>query len=423
MSVDLQIALLALGAAAVFMVYMVTKWQRRRSGKDSALRNQTAQQPQNVAGGSARDELFARTRPPQPQHPPEPEETYADDSEYGEAPLLQPLGGTEPPASAPAPQPETETATTAPAQPTPNPEAAPDTHDPVGGFRSRQIPGFGRLSQIDYWIKIVGERDVGRESVLALYRDGAAEFGDGCAIHGIRTDQRVWRNVEEEAEESRFADLVMSIQLADCNGAISALELEKFSALALRLAEGTGRELAPMTNTENALAQAKLIAEFAQHFNYTFAVKIIPQDNRPFQGTAIERYALQNGLRKHQNKYFSHIQNLGKREITLYSLADLSHPNAGFDFDFIASFSTYELTFFTRPLLTKSSVQAVDKMLETAKIFAERIKGKILFPNDAPFVESEVLAIQKSIQEMAEVMESFGIAAGSEEICRLFPRA
>ena len=48
------------------------------------------------------------------------------------------------------------------------------------------VDGFDKVSQIDYWVKITGDRDVGRESVLAQYREAASAIDKQTRIYGAR---------------------------------------------------------------------------------------------------------------------------------------------------------------------------------------------------------------------------------------------
>ncbi len=288
------------------------------------------------------------------------------------------------------------------------------------GFRDYSVDGFERLSQIDYWVKITGERDVGRETVLAIYRDGAMDFSKTHRIHGLKMPEKAWRNLEDEAEDSRFADLVLTIQLADCNGAISEREMTRFSALVSRLSEGTGREFLFMTTIENAFAQAAAIAEFAAHFDSLFVVNIRPpQGVDGFDGAAIERCAPQTGLDRDDDGYYTRFKSVGKEKVTLYSLADMSESGR-FDFDNMNAFSARGLTFFTRPAVHRSPGAVFAEMVDTAKAFASRIGGVASSPDHDDLSQDDVDRIRRSIEQVAAQMEELGISPGSDEAARIF---
>jgi len=316
------------------------------------------------------------------------------------------------------------TAPAAPARAPRQPGGLPPFGAQPGRFRRRAVQGFKRLSQIDFWAKVTGTRDVGRETVLAIYHDGAAGLAKPHAIHGLKVPEKVWCNLEDEAEDSRFADLAVTVQLADSSGAISDTEMTRFSNLVSKLSEGTGREFQFMTTTENAFAQAAAIAEFAEHFDSVFVVNISPnfgqqQGAGRFQGAAIDRYAPGMGLERDGNQYYSRFKQVGKDRVRLYSLANRSETGR-FDFHDMQSFSSHGLVFFTKPAVNHSPGAVFAEMVYTAKAFAARIQGVVDSPNHGDLSQEEVESIRRSIEQVAAEMERAGIAAGSEEAVRLF---
>lgn len=401
MTPNLQIVLAIIGVFIVAVIYLLSRWQNRKrfrwnrpAGSVDRAARRDAPVLDDLAAGFAQNEiplLHIPTPADAEEAPLDESEAVAERADVRDADAA----ADDPPADAPAP---------------------PARHD---------IDGFSRLSQIDYWVKITGERDVGRESVLAIYRAGAAEFTRTHSIHGIKMPERAWRDLEQEAEDSRFGDLVATIQLADRTGAISNLEMSRFSALVSRLSEGTGRQFTFMTTVENAFAQAAAIAKFADKFDCVFTVTVRPQSRdrdqgtEPFQGAAIDRCALQMGLERDGDRYYSRFKTVGKSRVSLYSLADMSETGR-FDFDDMKSFSTHDLIFFTRPAVNRSPGAVFAEMVDTAKSFAARNKGVVSLPGHDDFTQEGIEETRKSIEQLAEEMAQLGIPAGSDEAARIF---
>jgi len=300
--------------------------------------------------------------------------------------------------------------------------------DPPSQFRHRPVDGFDRLSQIDFWAKITGARDVGRETVLALYHDGAAGLHRTHSIHGLKMPEKVWRNLEDEAEDSRFADLVVTLQLADRRGPVDAAEMTRFSNLVSKLSEGTGREFQFMTTTENALAQAAAVAAFAAHFDSVFVVNISPNPGAVeaggarFHGDAIDRLAPRMGLERDHNRHYARFKQVGKERVRLYALADRSDTGR-FDFRDMQSFTSRGLVFFTKPAVNRSPGAVFAEMVDTAKAFAARMHGVVDSPNDGgrgDLSQDEVESIRRAIEQLAADMTRAGIAPGGDEAARLF---
>ncbi len=423
MTLNLQIVLAIIGVVVVLMIYLVSKWQHRMRRRflwlthaQSRPKNRSQNQDSNNsapaspvyagkrldgdsdgnADGDGRGDVMDDS-----------EDVAQIDSDAGAFPDTSPDISAKPNQPTDAREPVFTNASDAVADSGPT------------GLNSHSIEGFEQLSQIDYWVKITGERDVGRESVLAIYHAVAADFSKTRGLYGFKMPQRTWCSVEDEAEDSRFTDLVMTIQLADCNGAISEREMARFSALVARLSEGTGREFVFMAPVENALAQAEAIAEFTRHYQSIFIVNIRPQEGVRFQGAIIDRYARQMGMEADGNHYYARFKTVGKDKVTLYSLADMSDTGQ-FDFDNMKTFSTDGLTFFTRPAVNRSPGAVFAEMVDTAKAFASRIKGVASTPNHDDLAQHEVDAIRQSIEKAAATMQQQGIAAGSDEAARIF---
>ena len=459
MTLNLQTVLAILGVLVVVMIYLISRWQNRMRRPSPSPKSARAESNPDTTNPTLNDfdtppDEIPVLDPPvysaQPFAAHDHADAVADDSDQDDA---TDFGQSENEEAIPEAQPNDDDIAADPdqaksehdneedpAEPqptddptiTPHPSPPEDPRTPVftpppapanepdpTAYQPRPVPGFERLSQIDYWVKITGDRDVGRETVLALYRAAAADLTKPHGLHGFKTPDQTWCNVETEAEDSRFTDLVLTIQLADRNGAISEREMTRFSALVSRLSEGTGREFVFMAPVENAFAQADAIAGFTRHFDAVFVVNIRSRGAERFHGPAIARCAPQMGLEQDDNHYYSRFKSIGKTRVALYSLADLS-DSGRFDFDNLKSFSTRGLTFFTRPAVNRSPGAVFTEMVDTARAFASRIKGEVNSPNHGDLSQEEVEATRKSIEQVAAEMERFGIAAGSDEAARIF---
>jgi FtsZ-interacting cell division protein ZipA len=286
-------------------------------------------------------------------------------------------------------------------------------------FTYPKIQGFEKISQIDYWVKIHGDRDVGRESVLAQFNESKASLSKISRIHGIKIPQKNWCDLEEESEDARFGDLIVTIQLADQKGSVNADELNKFSRLVENLSEGTGRSYTFMAPIESALQQAQAISDFVRYYDSIFVINIKPEQSEYFEGGLINRCATQLGLDKCDKQYYVRNKIMGKRKICLYSLANMSESGK-FDFDNIKNLKTRGVTFFTKPAANRSPGAVFSEMVDTAKAFAGRIKGQAIAPNHEDLSQEVVDQIRQSIEKVAEDMEEHGMTPGSDEAMRIF---
>jgi len=297
-------------------------------------------------------------------------------------------------------------------------------HEPQLNTNQQDLPlspaeGFEKLSQIDYYVKLSGERDVSRESVLAIYREAAAGLAKNHSIYGLLLPEKVWRDLENEPEESRFGDLIITMQLVDQNGPVSEQDMTRFSSLVMKLSESTGRGFSFMAPIENAQQQAQVIDQFRQQFDSIFVVNIRPVEDEVFEGAVIARCAGQIGLTEDDNNFYARYKPVGKQKVCLYSLANMSDTGE-FDLENMRAMRTRGVTFFTRPAVNRSPGAVFSEMVDAAKAFASRIKGEVIAPGYDDLSMEDVEAIRRSIEKVAREMESYGINPGSEEATRLF---
>ena len=286
-------------------------------------------------------------------------------------------------------------------------------------FQYPKIEGFVRVSQIDYWIKLIGKRDVGRESVLAQYREEASLITKRHQIFGQKIPQRDWCVLEQESEGGRFGDLIITLQLADKKGAVNQEDLDRFINLAEKLAKGVGYEFTLMAPVESALKQGKAIADFIRYYESVSVIHVKPVVSKYFDGLTINRCAAQLGFERSPEGFFVRNQLVNKKKINLYYMANLSKTGE-FDFDNMKEMQIRGVTFFTKPVLNRSPGVVFAEMSDTAKACAARIKGNATVPNQHTLSQRYVDHNRASIEKIAKEMEDLGIASGSEEALRLF---
>ncbi len=289
----------------------------------------------------------------------------------------------------------------------------------ISEFGYRAPEGFEKISQIDYWVKISGERDVGRESVLGIYRDSISSVTKKSNIYGLRLPDKVWCDLELESEEARFGDLVVTVQLADRFGPISESEMTRFSVLVSNLSEKTGRGFSFMAPIESAMEQANAIDSFVRYFDSVFIVNIKPKESAVFNGSVIKRCATQIGLEKSRQNYYVRNKPVGRRNVCLYSLANMSDTGE-FNFDEIDQQTIHGVTFFIKPPQIQSPGPVFAEMVDTAKAFASRVKGEVTTPGREDLSTEVVDVIRASIEDIAFQMGQAGIQPGSDEAIKIF---
>ncbi len=297
-----------------------------------------------------------------------------------------------------------------------NPAAAAPTR---AAFAVGEVAGFDKLSQLDYWVKLPGERDVSRDSVLAVYRQGVAGLSKHHTIYGLRMPGKTWCDLETESEDARFIDLVITIQLADRHGPVSAAEMTQFTDLVARLSASTGRGFAFMAPVASAMQQAARLAEFMRHYDSVSVINVKPLEMDYFPGALIDQCACQLGLER-EDKHYARFKRVGKSQVCLYSLANMS-DSGHFDFHNLELEYARGVTFYTHPAVSRSPGAVFSEMVHTAQAFSARVQGQpIASGGDSPITQLEIEHTRAKIEHVAAEMSRLGIAPGSEPAVRLF---
>ncbi len=302
----------------------------------------------------------------------------------------------------------------------PEPEQiAPNAVGSASAYYYLDIDGFERVSQIDYWVRLHGENDIGREAILAQFHKARSTLTKHNRLLGLKLPEKNWCDLEQESEDARFDDIIITLQLADQKGPVSEAELVQFSNLVANLARGTNRSFAFMAPLKSALQQANTIADFIRYYESVFAINVKPQQADYLDGGSINLYATQLGLERSEKNYFVHNTTIGNNRVCLYSLANMS-DSGKFDFDGLSDLTTRGVIFFTKPAINQSPGAVFSEMVDTAKAFAGRIDGEAVTSNHETLSQADVDQIRSSIEQVARNMKELGIAPGSDEAIRIF---
>lgn len=326
-----------------------------------------------------------------------------DASQAAEVTELQPAPEPEP---MPDPKPE----------PEPDPEPEPESAKADGSPE----PGFSRLSQVDYWVKISGQREISRDAALAIYRDGEVDLRAPHRMYGFRMPEKEWRDMEYETEEGRYADLVLTMQLLQGGRAATESDLTHFTSLVYRIAESTGRDFHFMGSMEEALQQTRALSDFFKRYDTTMVLHIQPlTDDAPFEGALLDKSARELGLEPDgDSSHYHRLKRMGRSQVRLYTLANLSDTGE-FDFFRLNLFSTRGVLFYMKPALNPSPGAVFGEMADTARAFASRIGGEVVVRGGDEFTQDVADKMRRRIEKVAAGMEQEGIAPGSEEAIRL----
>jgi FtsZ-interacting cell division protein ZipA len=355
---DLQISLLAVGAAVVLCVYLFNLWQERK------LRQRTEQ-------------AFAH------EHP----DVLLEDAGTPVVKRVEPTITAEAPAEAIAP--------VIPATPVPATAAAPLAIDPV----------------IDYVAEVNLVSPVAGSGLRDELRALLAESGKSVLAEGYDAASGDW---VDAVGTLQFARLRFGLQISNRSGAISQAQLMDFLDAVTkwaRVREGQVKSL----DLEAAHAMAVQLDRFCADVDIAIGVNVVSADGRPFTGTRIRSLAELNALRLEPDGVFYARSEAGD---ILYTLDN--HEPMPFVPEQMRALHTRGVTFLLDVPRVAGALPAFDAMLTAARAFAAELGGTLVDDNRAQLSDPAIAAIRKQLEGILAKMEAGRIAAGSARALRLF---
>lgn len=200
----------------------------------------------------------------------------------------------------------------------------------------------------------------------------------------------------------QYRHLRVGIQLADRAGPLSAGMLEQFR----RTMERVGDELtalAEMPAARDALAQAIKLDRICAEVDIQMNVNIVAR-HPPFDLDAVRAAALAIGFSLGPDGLLAYSDAGGQRLFVLQSAAG---PNGPLSF------------VFDLPAVTNGEV-AFDRMMRIAKEFADAVDALLVDDQKRPVTDRFIAPVRGQIRELQARMAVQGIPAGSEIALRLF---
>jgi hypothetical protein len=285
---------------------------------------------------------------------------------------------------------------------------------PVSEAASTVRPSVGRP------LSVVGEPSIALLSpevdFIAAFELAEAASGDALLAVARNAGQNVkkriaWVAADESAgaprwemlrSDGQYRHLRVGIQLADRGGPLSAGMLEQFR----RTMERVGDELtalAEMPASREALTQAIKLDRICAEVDIQLSVNIVPR-HPPFSLDAVRDAALAVGFSIGSDGLLAYSDASGQR---LFVLQSAGGPNKPLSF------------VFDLPAVSNGEI-AFDRMMRVAKEFADAIDGLLVDDQKRPVTDRFIAPVRGQIRELQARMAVQGIPAGSEIALRLF---
>jgi len=386
---DLQIGLLVVGAAVVVAVLVFNWIQERRFRKqaDAAFQVPVADAlMQDEAAHAAHDRIEPALREP-----------VSDDSE-GPGVETSPVhhdGGT-----------AASNASVAPVDATPAPSAA---RQPASSPAAAPAAPYDEL--IEYRARLGSDGVVA--SVFADAFNQTRTLGKAVRWLGLPTGATAWEDIQPW-RDARYQQVVVTMQLADRNGAVQEEQLAALCDVLQTAAQTHGLRLA-CDDMVDALERAQAIDRFCVDVDVLIGLNVVARGEGAVNLTRIVREAESSGMVLGGDGVF---QLLDSRGEPLYALCN--HDAEPFAVEAVEGQTSQGVTLQFDVPRVPDGLKVFDGMVAFGRKLANETGGILVDDNLRPLTDTGIEKIRTQLMHIYERMEARGVPSGSRRSLRLF---
>ena len=380
---DLQVALIAAGAAAVAGVWGYNKWQEARQRKlaERIFRGEQADtllKPDDAVAGEPAPEMSVDETPLEPYVAERREPVLPDDSVL-------------------------------PVEP-----AVPITIEPAADITVELPPLPAQLADpiADCIVRIDFAAPVAAAELWAAQSPWAANIGKPLSWLGFDQAMGDWKKLGAE-DGGHYRVVQAALQLANREGAVTEVELAAFLdgvwALADQCSGVTG-----IPDRADVLATAQNLDEFCAGVDLQLGVKIVGA-NEPLSGLRLKELAVKAGLRLLADGTFHALDADG---MTRFTVANIG--TEGFAEATLASLETHGLTLVMDVPRVPDGTAAFDALIALARAFSEALGGVLVDSQGSLLSDDMIVSIRNRVAQIQTMMARHQIVAGSVRALRLF---
>jgi FtsZ-interacting cell division protein ZipA len=227
------------------------------------------------------------------------------------------------------------------------------------------------------------------------------------------TDSWQWHRLSSD-DTGRYALVCASLQLADRRGSVSDTELSVFLDGIRQLAQQFAG-VADVPAHEAVLMHAKALDDFCAGVDVQLGVNVVAVDGNAFSGAKLNELALAAGLSLHEDGFFHACNDTG---LTLFTLGN--HGAESFNAASMDSLATNGVTLSLDVPKVVDGASAFDRLLVVAQQLTEGLGGLLVDGQGNPLSGEMIESIRAKVAELQGKMTLRQITAGSPRALRLF---
>ena len=397
---DLQIGLLAVGAAIVVAVLLFNWNQERRFRKqaDAAFHTPVA------------DALMRPAAEPRETH--NRVEPALREPVFGADVVNDVVNIQEPHLHVDAGSPRVEAPVSpsdSPSRPIP-PSPAPSTQTPPSRPAMAATPApYDEL--IEYRVRL--DSDGVAANVFADAVSYARNLGKAVRWVGLPVGASEWEEIQPW-RDVRYQQVVVTMQLADRNGAVLEEQIKALCDMLQAMAQSNGLRIA-CDDTADALGRAQAIDRFCVDVDVLIGLNVVAHGEGAVNLTRIVREAESSGMVLGADGVF---QLLDSRSEPLYALCN--HDAEPFSAEVIEGQTSQGVTLQFDVPRVPDGIKVFDGMVAFGRKLANEVGGILVDDNLRPLTDTGIEKIRTQLMHLYERMEARGVPSGSRRALRLF---
>jgi FtsZ-interacting cell division protein ZipA len=397
---DLQIGLLVIGAVIVAAVLLFNWVQERRFRKQADAAFQAPLGDALMQPGAVPREMHKRVEPALRE--PAFDAGGLNDVAEANEPYLQ-IDSTLPPAEAlPDAAPDQRAASSIATPPPPTqPRASMQVAAPAAPYDEL----------IEYRIRI-GSDGV-RANVFADAFSHARTLGKAVRWMGLPVGATEWEEIQPWRDVD-YQQVVVTMQLADRNGAVQEDQLSALCALLQNTAQTHGLRIA-CGDVAEAIERAQAIDRFCVDVDVLIGLNVVARGEGAVNLTRIVHQAESSGMALGVDGVF---QLLDSRGEPLYALCN--HDAEPFSATVIEGQTSQGVTLQFDVPRVPDGIKVFDGMVAFGRKLASEVGGILVDDNLRPLTDSGIEKIRTQLTQIYERMEARGVPSGSRRALRLF---
>ncbi|MFO7543683.1 MAG: cell division protein ZipA C-terminal FtsZ-binding domain-containing protein [Thiobacillus sp.] len=406
---DLQISLLLIGAAIVAAVLVFNWIQERRFRKQADAAFQAPEVDALMKPGAGARDKQQWVEPELREPVFAADDTHVVD-ENGE-PRLQidadelPQDAPEAPPVEAAPAPPAPSA--APGLPRPAPPPAPKR--PASAPVAAPPAPYDEL--IEFRIRL--QCDGLLANVFADAFSHARSIGKSVRWYGLPVDTPQWEELQPW-RDVHYQQVLITMQLADRNGAVQEEQLLALCKLVESLATAQGMQIA-CDDVPEALVRADAIDRFCVDVDVLIGLNVVARGEGTVNLTRIVREAETSGMVLGIDGVFQLIDTRGE---PLYALCN--HDAEPFSAMVIDGQTSQGVTLQFDVPRVPDGLKVFDGMVAFGRKLANEVGGILVDDNLRPLTDTGIEKIRTQLTHLYERMETRGVPSGSRRALRLF---